>query len=492
MYGDKKSPYIIFLGRDLMESKNFFNMEYSENVKKIDERLRIDESFDLVSRQIKIGNKKAMMYFVDGFVKDDLMERIMTHFMSLDDSKIEKVKSTREFADSFVPYIETEVVSDIDKFETFILSGALGMIIDGFTDSIIIDVRTYPARTVGEPENDKVLRGSHDGFVETLIFNTALIRRRIRDTRLTMHALQIGEKSKTDVVLCYIEGAADEKEVNKLKKKLSEIKVNSLTMGHETLAECLVPKQRFNPFPKIRYTERPDSAAASLHEGSMLIITDNSPSVMVIPTGIFEFLQDTNDYYFPSIIGSYLRIVRLMAFSLTLLATPVWFLLVKNPDIVPPWLDFILIEDPTRVPVIFQLLIIELIIDALKITSLNTPSAFSNSFSMLGTLILGEFAIKSNWFVAEVVLYMAFVAIANFAQASYELGYAFKLCRVMILILTALFNYYGFAAGIIIVALLISFNKTITGRCYLYPLIPFDSKALTSLLIRKPLYKSKN
>ena len=347
------------------------------------------------------------------------------------------------------------------------------MIVEGFSEAVIIDVRTYPARSVDEPENDKVLRGSHDGFVETLIFNTALIRRRVRDTKLTMYLTQVGTRSKTDIVLCYLEGTADPKEVERIKKKLNSVDINALTMGHESLAECLIPKQRFNPFPKVRYT-------------------DTSPSVMIIPTGVFDFLQDTNDFYFPSLIGSYLRIVRMIVFLLALLLTPVWFLLIQNPEYIPPWLDFIKIEHPTSVPVIMQLLIIEIVIDALKLASLNTPNALSNSFSVIGALVLGEFAIAAKWFTAEVVLYMAFVAITNFAQPSYELGYAFKLCRMMILILTAVFNLWGFIAGLVITALLISFNKTVSGRCYLYPLIPFDGKALSSLLFRKPIYKSKN
>lgn len=472
--------------------KEKFSSDYSSNISALNAKLRISESFDLVSRQIMIGKKRAMVYFVDGFIKDGLMEKIMSFMMNADEKKLEKTNSTREFADNFVPYVETEVVNDFERFETFIFSGALGMIVEGFNEAVIIDVRTYPARDVNEPENDKVLRGSHDGFVETLIFNTALIRRRVRDSNLTMYLTQIGKRSKTDVVLCYLNGTADPKEVEKIKKKLKSIDINALTMGHESLAECLVPKQRFNPFPVVRYTERPDSAAASIYEGSLLIMTDTSPSVMIIPTGIFDFLQDTNDFYFPSLIGSYLRIVRAVVFMLALLLTPVWFLLIQNPEYIPPWLDFIKIENPTSVPVIVQLLIIELVIDALKLASLNTPNALSNSFSVIGALVLGEFAIAAKWFTAEVVLYMAFVAITNFAQPSYELGYAFKMCRMMILILTAIFNLWGFIAGLAVTALLIATSKTISGRCYLYPLIPFNAKALFSLLLRKPITKSKN
>ena len=201
---------LFFKGRERMEEKQKFTAQYMENVVMTNNRLRVSESFDLVSRQIKIGSKSAMLYFIDGFIKDDLMEKIMSFMMGATDEKLSGLNTARDFADAFVPYVETEVVSDLDSFETYVFSGALGMVLEGYRDAVIIDARTYPARSVGEPENDKVLRGSHDGFVETLIFNTALIRRRVRDTNLTMQIMQIGKKSKTDVVLCYLDGVADD------------------------------------------------------------------------------------------------------------------------------------------------------------------------------------------------------------------------------------------------------------------------------------------
>ena len=203
--------------------KQTFSGNYEADIAALNLRLRVSESFDLVSRQIMIGGRRAMLWFIDGFIKDGLMEKIMSFMMNADEKKLKNINSTREFADTFVPYVETEVVNDFDRFETFIFSGALGMIVEGFSEAVIIDVRTYPARSVDEPENDKVLRGSHDGFVETLIFNTALIRRRVRDTKLTMYLTQVGTRSKTDIVLCYLEGTADPKEVEKIKKKLNNL-----------------------------------------------------------------------------------------------------------------------------------------------------------------------------------------------------------------------------------------------------------------------------
>lgn len=467
--------------------ENVFVPNYDKTVAELDAAFRLKASFDLLGREVKVGSRRARLYLVDGFCKDDLMEKIMAYFMKATDDVIQGLADTRAFADTYVPYVETDVVAKRGEFITAVLSGAVGMIVEGFTEAIVIDARTYPSRSVDEPENDRVLRGAHDGFVETIVFNTALIRRRIRDTALTMEAHSAGEKAKTDIVICYMDGKAKPELLDIVRKKIDGIRINSLSMSQQSLIECLVPKQRYNPFPKVRYTERPDAAAASVLEGSIVILTDNSPAAMIIPTGIFDFLQDTNDYYMSPFVGTYMRIVRMIIFALTLLLIPVWYLLTKNPDHIPQWLDFIRIEEPNSVPVLVQLLIVELVIDAMRLASINTPNALSSSFGVIGALVLGEFAVSAGWFVPEVVLYMAFVALSNFAQPSFELGYAFKILRVVLIILVAFFNLWGLIGGVVLIALLLATTKTVTGQCYLYPLIPFNGPALLGLLIRRPI-----
>jgi len=242
----------------------------------------------------------------------------------------------------------------------------------------------------------------------------------------------------------------------------------------------------------IRYTERPDSSVDCVLEGKLVVIIDNSPSVMLLPTTFFDFVQDTNDYYFPPLVGTYLRISRILIFFLTLFLTPIWYLLVKNPEIIPSWLEFIKVNEPNSVPIIVQLLILELVVDGIKLASLNTPSSLSNSFAIVGALVLGEFAIQARWFVPEVVLYMAFVAIANYTQPSFELGYAFKLLRVVLLILTACFNYVGFIIGIVGMTALLATTKTVTGVSYLYPLFPFNGAEFSRLFIRKPISRENS
>jgi stage V sporulation protein AF len=382
--------------------------------------------------------------------------------------------------------VEAEVTKNTDLMIQMVLSGTTLLLGETFgCYGIVIDSRTYPARSVGEPQNDRVMLGSRDGFVETLVFNTALIRRRIRDTALTMQYLTVGRRSKTDVVLCYLKGQADADYVKKLQKKLSDIDTGALTMGHESLAELLIGQRWYNPFPKIRMTERPDAAAAQLLEGSILLICDNSPQVMVLPTSIFDFLQETNDFYFPPLTGTYIRLLRFAIFFIALFFVPAWYLLVRHADMAPAWLFFAIPRELGRIPLLAQLLLVEFIIDGLRMASLNTPSMLSNSLSVVGGLILGDFAVSIGWLIPEVILYMAFVAIANFTQRSYELGYAVKFLRIVLLILTALFEIWGFVAGVVLIFLLLLSNTTADrDRSYLAPLIPFRGKALLTLIFR--------
>ena len=452
----------------------------------INETLRVGESFDITVKRLKIGGRKATFYCLNGFVKDEIFEKELEYLSSLTKEELDDIEDADDFLDTYITYIECSVQIDLEKFITLILSGAVGLIVESFSKAIIIDCRTFPARGVQEPESDKVLRGSHEGFVETVLFNTALIRRKIRNPNLTLKSFQVGSESKTDVIICYLEDKVDRKQLSILTEKLQTIKPKHLSMSQESLKECLMPAQAWNPYPKVRYTERPDAAASCIYDGNIIVLTDGSPSAMIIPTGIFDFVQDINDYYFPPLIGTFLRFVRSAVFALSMLLIPVWYLLVVYEENLPNALKFMMIEEDYTVPLIVQLLIVEFVIDTLRLASLNTPSALSSSFSVVGALVLGEFAVRSGWFVSEVVLFMAFVAISNFTQPSYELGYAIKISRVFILILCGLFKIWGLVIGLALVLLLIATTKTLSGYTYLYPLIPFNAEALKGLIIRRP------
>ncbi|MBQ7347172.1 MAG: spore germination protein [Clostridia bacterium] len=463
--------------------------DYRENVRRVDAALRVDQNYDLIKKVIYLGQEEITLYYIDGFVDGGAMNKMIIYFLSLKSLGEEKERgeaAARWFLAHHVPYVEAEVTGDPALMMQMVLSGTSLILGETFgAYAIVVDSRTYPTRSVGEPENDRVMLGSRDGFVETLVFNTALIRRRVRDPQLTMKYMTIGTRSKTDIVMCYLNGQADAKYVQKLQKKLQSIDTGALTMGHESLAELLVKQRWYNPFPKIRYTERPDVAAAQVLEGSVLIVMDNSPEVMILPSTIFDFLQETNDYYFPPLTGTYIRFVRHIVFWATLFLVPMWFLLTKNPQITPSWLQFILPESTGKIPIFVQLILVEFMIDGLRMASMNTPDMLSNSLSVVGGLILGDFAVDIGWLIPEVIVYMAFVSIANFSQRSYQLGYAFKFMRIGLIVLVQLFNWIGFLAGVALIIVFLATNKTVNGkRSYLYPLIPFNGKALLSLFVR--------
>ena len=455
---------------------------YYENVAIFDKTFAIKTNFDMLSKKVVLDGGELTLYFIDGFAKDTVLQKLMMHILSM--KKVSK--SAKDFMEQGLPYIETDVTDDVERMIFTVMSGGTLIIGSSFgSQAILVDSRTYPARETAEPEGDRVMRGSRDGFVETLIFNTALIRRRIRNPALSMKYFKIGQDSGSDVVVCYMSDRADMEYVDWLSKKLSAIKTDSLTMGHESLKECLIRQKWYNPFPKIRTTERPDAAVSQLLEGSVLIVIDNSPQVMVLPSTIFDFMQESNDYYFPPITGTYIRIVRYVVFFLTLVLTPTWLLLLEHPGFIPEWLKFIVPQETGRLPILVQLLLVEFIIDALRLASLNTPNMLNNSLSVVGGLILGDFAVSIGWLIPEVILYMAFAAIANFTQRSYELGYAIKFMRILLLILTSLFGIWGYAGGLLLIIVLLATNSTVNGRRnYLYPLIPFKPKALKTLLFR--------
>lgn len=459
------------LGKDFQQNINYMNLE-----------LAVDTNFDIIYRIINVGGRKACIYFIDGFCKDELMQKMLQYFMGL--TAEEMPGDAHEMSKKCMPYVEVDLSDSYEEIIKNLLSGVFILLIEQYDKAILIDARTYPARSVQEPDKDKVLRGSKDGFVETVVFNTALIRRRIRSTQLRMEIMNAGKSSKTDIVLCYMEDRVDKNFLERIKNRINDLKVDALTLNQESLAECLYTHKWYNPFPKFKYTERPDTASAQILEGNIIILVDNSPSAMILPDSVFDMVEEADDYYFPPITGTYLRLSRMLIAIMTYFLTPTFLLLMKNPQWIPESFAFIMVKETVNIPLIWQLLILELAIDGLRLAAVNTPNMLSTPLSVLAALVLGEFSVNSGWFNAEVMLYMAFVAIANYTQTSYELGYALKFMRIITLVLTSVWGIYGYIAGIIICIFAIVKNKTVSGKSYVYPLFPLNLKQLSKRIFR--------
>ena len=406
-----------------------------------------------------------MFYYIDGFVKDEAMLKIMDSFLSVTEQDMSE--DAESFIQEHVPYVEVDLAADFDQVLRNVLSGAAALFIDGYAESVIIDCRTYPARSVDEPEKDKSLRGSRDGFVETIVFNTALMRRRIRDPHLIMEMTEAGQSSRTDIAICYMSDRVDQELLDNLRRRIRELNLDDLRMNQQSLAEALFKRKWFNPFPKFKYTERPDTAAACLLEGKVVVLVDNAPSAMILPTSILDMIEEANDYYFPTLTGIYLKVTRTLITFATVFFTPLYLLFMQNPQWLPEAFAFVEVRDTVNIPLIFQFLLLELSIDGLRLAAMNTPTMLSTPLSVIAGIVMGEFSVQSGWFNSEVMLYMAFVAVANYTQPNFELGYALKFMRLMLLVLTSVFGLYGFVAGCILVLCFLIFNKTLSGRNYL-------------------------
>ena len=451
--------------------------------------LRIEDSFDLIQRRFMIGGKQAAFYTVDGFLKGEVSEKVMEFFYKITEEQMPE--DFAGFLQQQIPYLDLMKVADQEMFVKSVLSGMSCLMVEGYDIILALDFREYPSRSVDEPDKDKVLRGSRDGFIESLIPNMALIRRRIRDTDLSFELVDVGRSSKTDVAICYMQNRVNPGVLREVQKRLKGIDVDSLTMNQESLGECIFKKGWINPFPKFKFTERPDTTAACLLEGSIVILCDNSSAAMILPTSLFEIIEDANDYYFPPLTGTYLRFSRFIINVVSIFLTPFFILLMQHPDWVPHSFEFIKIQDPMYIPPVTQLLILEVAIDGLRMAAVNTPNMLNTPLSIIAGIVFGDYTVKSGWFNSEIMLYMAFVAIANYSQSNMELGYAIKFMRIQLLILTGIFGGWGFLAGTVILIVTPLCTRTINGRNYLYPLIPFDGAQLMKRFFRVSLSENE-
>lgn len=393
-------------------------------------------------------------------------------------------------------------------------AGLVPLLVEGLDRIIVMDCRDYPSRSVEEPDKERTLRGAKDGFTENFMENVALIRRRIRDNNLIFKAYNVGSVSKADVAVVYLKNKADMALINKLDKCLKDMapaggrqepqageasrqaKLKKARRGGreilsvadqsllERLLAALGAANRLNPFPKVRYTQRPDIIAAHLAEGKAAIIVDNSPTVMLLPVSVFEFFQDVDDYYFPKLTGNYFRLIRIINFFVILFLTPVYFLLVEYKDFTPEVLQFFVPYEDFAIPIFWQFILLEIAVDGLKLASLNTPTSLGMSLSVIGALILGEFSIDSGWFISQTILCMAVVALAAFTQPSIELSYAMKFGRILMLIGAEVFGIFGVIGAFAVYVAVMAATNTISGKSYLYPFIPFNGAALKRLLFR--------
>ncbi|WP_407639131.1 spore germination protein [Alteribacillus iranensis] len=461
--------------------KTPISKKITENEKELKERLGIGVSFDVGVRKLHILGKEIQIYYVNGLCNMDNIIEILHVLFELDEDDEEK-PHVREAIYDHLAHLQVEYKDNLEDCITEMLSGLVFILVEGEDQAFVIDVRNYPGRSPEEPDNEKVVRGARDGYTENIIENTALTRRRIRDERLRNEILRVGVRSKTDISISYIDGIADPKMVEIVKKELKSINIDGLPMADKAIEEYMVD-QGLNPFPLVRYTERPDVAAIHLFEGHVIVTVDASPSVIITPTTLFHHVQHAEEYRQSPFVGTFLRWVRFFGIIASLFILPLWLLVVLEPNLLPEQLQYIGPTEDSNVSEFMQILMAEIGIELLRMAAIHTPSPLATALGLVAALLIGEIAIEVGLFTAEVILYVSLAAIGIFATPSYELGVALKILRLALLISVVSFGSIGFVVATTIFFLMIAKVRAL-NKPYLWPFLPFDGQALWQIFIR--------
>ncbi len=433
-----------------------------------------------------MGETKAYWIGINGFCRVELLQQIFSDLQNPIYMKDNRIEDIERYMNAKIGYAQASLSGSWEDIISNILSGPSALFIDGFAQAIMIDVRTYPARSVSEPDTERVTLGARDGFVETMLFNTNLIRRRIRSPRLTFEMQSIGAESKTDVAIAYLDNNVNHEFLARLKQSLTGLSVTSLTMGAKSLEELLVKKRWFHPLPCMHYTERPDVACSFLMEGHIVVIVDNSPSVLILPCTVFQFMQSPEDYYKSPVVGTYFRLIRFLCIPVSLILIPLFLLLtVYFPEFSEKW-EILSTESLPGPTIIFYIFAVEFLLDLFKYSASVSSSRFSGSLSIIGGLIIGDIAVELNWASVEILFYAAVTLLTSLSLASIEFSDALRVYRLFLVITTALFGLWGFLGGLALVLLSVITTPTFGGMSYFWPLYPFQWKALCTLLLRYP------
>jgi len=475
-----------------------------DNITMIKKLLPLDKSFDIISRRLKLCHMDCFFLGINGYLDSRVLHNLLSNLQNISFTGVDRInnqssQTIKEHLMNAIPAAQVQCSDNWDELLKNLLSGPFLLFFEGVDKGFIIDIRTYPARSIQEPENEKTIRGCKDGFVETLLFNANLIRRRIRSPKLVFEITNVGTQSKTDVALAYLEGEADSRLLEQIRNRLAYLNVSALTMGTQSMEELLAPRKWYHPLPSLFRTERPDVACSYLLEGYILLLVDTTPSVLVLPASIFQHSQSPEDYYKPPLTGNYIRFYRFLCVLISLLLMPAFLLFSTNPQLLPLGISLLPTGDLSPLRIFIYVLFAELALDLFRYSSSHTPAGFSGALSIVGGLLIGDVAVKLQWASSEIIFYAAATVLASLSLSSIELSDAIRMYRLFLILCTGIgilipqasflpfpTGLTGFLAGCFFILLSVVTTPAPFGRSYFWPLIPFNRDALRSLLFRYP------
>ena len=458
------------------------NIDAKANVTYLKELLK--DNTDIIFRDFYIGNWKAAIIYIDGMTdKVILNDYVLETLMVLGD----KVTKVTEIKDHLLTVTDIKEVSNMTDGVKAFLSGDALVLIDGLQIGYVLGNRAWNARGVSEPASETVVKGSRESFTETIRFNTVLIRRRIRDTRLRLEVKSLGVRSKTDTVVMYIDDIVNKDILTELKARLDKINIDAiLDSGY---VEQLIEDNKWSPFPQIQSTERPDVVAAALYEGKVAILVDNSPFALIVPGVLPSLFQSPDDYYQRWLNSSIVRLTRLLAISLSITLPALYIAITSfHTGIIPSKLAYSIAASREGVPfpAFIETLIMEISMAFLLEAVVRLPRPIGSTIGIVGGLIIGQAAVSAGIVSPIMIIIVSMTAITNFIIPNYELSSAFRIVRFILIILSAIMGMYGIMLGLIL--LLIHLAKLHSfGIPYLSPMVNPEISDFKDMFIRMPM-----
>lgn len=471
--------------KESIEDKIFHNLDetisYLKNLFK--------DNTDIVFRQFEVQNRKCLILYIDGMADRSITNNFVMETL---------LDSNRDFLDLNENLEKMLTVSDMKKSLSLkdvvvsVLSGETAIFIDGKTEAYIIATRSWPNRGVSEPSGESVIRGARDGFTETIRFNTALIRRRIRDTRLKVESTTIGVRSKTDVAIVYIDDIVNNDILNDVKKKLENIDIDAiLDSGY---IEQLIEGDRWSIFPQIQATERPEVVSSAIYEGKVCIIVDNSPFVLITPATFSNLFQTPDDYNLRWIYSSFSRIIRFVALIISLVLPSLYVAVTSfHTSIIPTKLAYSIASSRQGIafPPIFEAIIMEVFLAFLLEAVVRLPKAIGSTIGIVGGLIIGQAAVSAGLVSPVMIVVVALTIISGFMSSNYEITLSIRIFRILYIIMSGIIGFYGIILGtFIFLTYLLRMDSF--GVPYLSPIVNMRKKDFKDIFVKYPLYMFKD
>lgn len=471
--------------KEIIEDKIFHNLDetifYLKNLFK--------NNADIVFRKFEVQNRKCLILYIDGIANIDITNNFVMETL---------LDSNRDFLNLEENLEKILTVSDMKKSLSLkdvvisVLSGETAIFIDGKMEAYIIATRSSPNRGVSEPSGESVIRGSRDGFTEIIRFNTALIRRRIRDTRLKIESTTVGVRSKTDVAIVYIDDIVNNDILNNVRKKLENIDIDAiLDSGY---IEQLIEGDKWSIFPQVQATERPEVVSSAIYEGKVCIIVDNSPFVLITPATFSNLFQTPDDYNLRWIYSSFSRIIRFVAVIISLVFPSLYVAVTSfHTSIIPTKLAYSIASSRQGIPFppIFEALIMEVFLAFLLEAVVRLPKAIGSTIGIVGGLIIGQAAVSAGLVSPVMIVVVALTIISGFMSPNYEITLSIRIFRILYIIMSGIIGFYGIILGtFIFLTYLLRMDSF--GLPYLSPIVNMKKRDFKDIFVKYPLYMFKD